>query len=675
MTRVALLAQIANAFGPEGPLDVLAQDLANAQARQLSRPVPASPLAPVAYVHPGRDPAEYLLGSHRLSLPWLEPAQLQRHLGTLLRLSLEEDREPRRVFEMLRCVLGYLLAPEALPSVRAHYRALLAPLTAPQRAAIAAVVRATAASEETVAAWTRVVAHDCSGDPGPWYDVLWQPQPPVPDAEALIALWQDAFAGDATAPLPDLSDEAEVPFYLPFVSLARMEALLPRFAAFVLREPAHAASPTLIRQLHALFQPFQEPHGAPLLRERLAGLSRAQRRAVHGLACYAFPADDLLMLWEQAAALDSPDWLHQLTRPEWDPADWMRSLWLESVPGPIGSTARPPPPRARRDHASVARLLEEAFDGVAAPGHGERTLFEAEALDSYGAQDVARGRAAHRGRWQDLPTAELQACRWALAFLRGSGLQYYAPAIMLRYLHWSELGGEGSAKMHYLGLFESIAFVFTPSVAEDPRGPAGRHDRQRDYMRERLAPFTAPQRRAIHRFLEAIEDRPDVVAAWARVVAHDEAGSPGSWFDVLWPPSASAMRARPDPAAVRACLLAAFPDVHPPSALASDRAALHSLPSDAFVARLAEEALFVLTTADVATRDDSLQRIAMGLEPNWRASDHDDVRARLITLNAEQRRAVSAFCDLAVEKADLREMWRRAAADEGADWFASLKLP
>jgi hypothetical protein len=656
MTRGALLAHIARAFGPERTFEELGQDLANAAARRYAEPRPA----PVpSYSESPLEPTLFLFEVFAWSLPWLEPAQVQRHLGALLRLSVvhepTDDGYAPRAFDALR----FLLAPEALPSLRAAQRVLLAPLTAAQRAVIAACVRGAGGTDETVAAWARVVAHDRSGAPEPWFDVF-SPEPPVPDLPSLCALWQRAFPEGATEPLPDLSSRAETPFYLPFVSAERRDALLSRFATAVLREPDHPDTPALIRQLHALFQPFQEPDGAPLVREQLAGLSREQRRAVYGLARYAFPDDDLLALWAQVASLEGPDWSRRLVRPDGDP-DFRRASWLESVRAVVGCTGRRPLPRAQRDLAPVAQTIEAAFDGVPAPGPGARTLFEAEEADSWGTTDVARGRASHRGRWQDLPTDELRDGYSAWSYLSASGLRYYAPAVMLRHLEWSEQRADEWRPALYLGLFEGIAFAFSPSGVED--------DDQRAYMEERLAPLTAPQRRAVLRFLEAT-GRPDEVAPWARVVAHDEAGAPGAWFDVLWPP-----RRRPDPVAVHAGLVAAFPDVVPPPALDPDHGLRARVPPAAFAARLAEEALFVLTTADVAARHDSIRRITWSLAPSWGARDHAHQRARLLTLDLPQRRAVSAFCDLVVARSALREMWRRAAADERDDWFDSLKLP
>ena len=179
-----MLTQISDAFGPSPSRDDLAQDLADAAARRLDKPLPAKP---VAYADPGMDATLYLFEVYAWSLPWLEPAQLHRHAPTLMRLSLKnESADTEEYIYRSFQALGWLLSADNPPSIRAHLRSLWQPLTALQRACIAAYVCTNSSSSPDQEAWARVVAHDSSGRSGDWFDVLW-PERERPDAADVIA--------------------------------------------------------------------------------------------------------------------------------------------------------------------------------------------------------------------------------------------------------------------------------------------------------------------------------------------------------------------------------------------------------------------------------------------------------------------------------------------------------
>lgn len=657
MTRVALLAQLAHAFGPEASVQQAAQDLANAVARSRSEPVPAEPLA---YPSSGRDPLFVLFELYAAWLPCLQPRELMRHLPALLRVSLEpwpEDLDGMSCRSLAS--LGWLFGRDNPLSLRSLQGSLLEPLTAVQRAGIAAYLEETGASPATREAWARVVHHDASGGATPWFDVFW-PLPAVPRGDALLDLLAQVFpVVRSNAVLPDLHG-TEVPFHLPFVQRQRLLTLLPQLALFALRQREHELVESILQQLLFLLQPFREPKGAPLLRECLADLTQPQRVAVAGLVVELFPDDDLCDLWLQAASLEGPNWLKRLRPPEWEP-HYRRASWLDNARVAAGVHVIPVRTRADRDHASVVLQIDAAFDGVAAPGPGERTLFEAEEADCYGTVDVAQGRESHRGRWQDLPTSELRDGHAALSFLSAAGLVYYTPSVMVRFLHWHEIWTEDMTDALYLPLFDGIGFAFTPR---------GEDDDLREFHRERLALFTAPQRAAICAFMRGMEESPHAVAAWDRVVAHDASGAAGSWFEVWWP-----ARERPSTQDVIEQVRAAFPGVASPAGLDPRRSLLWLVPPPEFAMALAEVALFALSAPEGSDRGDAVDHLARALHPNWGARDHAKCRARLLTLSEQQRRAVSAVCEACVEKSTLREMWRRAVAHEGDDWFEYLKLP
>lgn len=154
--------------------------------------------------------------------------------------------------------------------------------------------------------------------------------------------------------------------------------------------------------------------------------------------------------------------------------------------------------------APILELIERAFDGVPLPDADHLTLHQAEAWDSYERVDQ---RKDHRGRWQDLPDAHLDACSNALAHLDEQGIPYYLPAIMSHFLRHR---GEGS------WLHESLLYALEPSGGG-----------LRDYQRRRFGRLTHAQRAAVLVFLEHVEVEEKVLDSWRRVV---EGGDDREWF-------------------------------------------------------------------------------------------------------------------------------------------------
>ncbi len=153
----------------------------------------------------------------------------------------------------------------------------------------------------------------------------------------------------------------------------------------------------------------------------------------------------------------------------------------------------------------VLALVEEAFEGVPPPDREHRTLFQAEAWDSYERVDQSRD---HRGPWQDLPEAHLSDCGFALPHLDAQGIRYYLPAIMT-----SALQARRPLLIH-----DALRFTLVPSVGD-----------LKDYQRRRIALLTFSQRQAILAFLEALDDvTEEELRPWRRVV---EAGDDPSWLD------------------------------------------------------------------------------------------------------------------------------------------------
>jgi hypothetical protein len=155
--------------------------------------------------------------------------------------------------------------------------------------------------------------------------------------------------------------------------------------------------------------------------------------------------------------------------------------------------------------ASVLALVEQAFDGVAAPDADHRTLYQAEAWDSYEKIDQRRD---HRGRWQDLPDAHIQSCNNALYHVDEQGIQYYLPAIMCHFIR--------SPRNRNWMIHDCLFYILRPNVGD-----------LKTHQRREFSLLTAPQRAAILAFLEYAEVPEQDVIPWRRVV---EAGDASDWF-------------------------------------------------------------------------------------------------------------------------------------------------
>lgn len=162
--------------------------------------------------------------------------------------------------------------------------------------------------------------------------------------------------------------------------------------------------------------------------------------------------------------------------------------------------------REREERAArVIERIELAFDGVPVPDANHRTLRQAEAWDGYRRIDQRRD---HKGRWQDLPSAQLVECCNALPHLDEQGIQYYLPAIMTCSLHAPP---KRRPEIHY-----RLLYTLEPSTGE-----------LKGYQRRRFALLTAAQREAILAFLEHTDAHEEILHAWRRVVA---AGDAHDWF-------------------------------------------------------------------------------------------------------------------------------------------------
>ena len=83
--------------------------------------------------------------------------------------------------------------------------------------------------------------------------------------------------------------------------------------------------------------------------------------------------------------------------------------------------------------AELIKLIEDSFDGVEQPQ--DLTLHVAEAHDGYDYDhDDEHRRKDFFGRWQDVPSEDIQNCQTALSYLDKVGMRYYLPAYMVWYL-------------------------------------------------------------------------------------------------------------------------------------------------------------------------------------------------------------------------------------------------
>ncbi|MFT7581587.1 MAG: hypothetical protein ACI9MR_003265, partial [Myxococcota bacterium] len=470
------------------------------------------------------------------ALPCLDAAGLHHYAPAIMvqKLHRLEVEEPANLYTVFAC-FEFLLSPRNPSALRDHLKRLWTRFTAVQRLAVHDFVQATVRCQEDRNAWARVVAFDASDAGEGWFDVLW-PRHPIPDPVELCRVWHAAFPPDEVEPWTSLSALDPPGCYLPFAPTEWLLRLLPAYAVFVLEEPAHPSASDIRGRLDRLLHPIHGPASPRPLRGCLSVLNQAQRRAVSGLVDTLFDDDMMRDLWQRAADLEDggPAWCDRIAPPEWEPPR-RRERWLDSAYGEqerlTGTTRRRRP--GVRDFSAVAAEIERAFDGVPPPGPDDRTLYDAELAYKFGVTDGHIHPPAHRGRWQDLPFAELEACGGAAVYLDAAGLHYYAPAIMIRNLHWEEWFMDAQEYTWdpqdpglFLGLFESYGFTVSPSPGSDSG---------REHLRDRWARFTAPQRRALHAFLVAIGGDRDGLAGWARAVAHDESGAPGPWFDAFWP--------------------------------------------------------------------------------------------------------------------------------------------
>lgn len=143
--------------------------------------------------------------------------------------------------------------------------------------------------------------------------------------------------------------------------------------------------------------------------------------------------------------------------------------------------------RIQRAKDVVLAAVERAFEGVPFPGKRHRSLFQAEAADSYRGCDQSRD---HTGRWQDLPREHILACQFALPHLSGESLQYYLPALVSFVVREHD---QPAADHGTRWIFESIEYHLRFSL-DDP----GR----RDHQAERHRRFTPAQFAAIAAFAD-----------------------------------------------------------------------------------------------------------------------------------------------------------------------------
>lgn len=167
--------------------------------------------------------------------------------------------------------------------------------------------------------------------------------------------------------------------------------------------------------------------------------------------------------------------------------------------------------RIQRAKDVVLGAVERAFDGVVFPGKKHRSLFQAEAADSYRGCDQSRD---HMGRWQDLPREHILACQFALPHLSGESLQYYLPAL----ISFVVREHDRVADDHDAGwIFESMEYHLPFSLADQSR---------RDHAADRHRLFTPEQFAAIAAF-----------ADYYRCTAEDRARWHALGRGEAWPPT------------------------------------------------------------------------------------------------------------------------------------------
>jgi hypothetical protein len=508
--------------------------------------------------------------------------------------------------------------------------------------------------------WVRVVAHDASDTDTDWFDVFWPPRVRRP-SEELLATCLAAFPTASDTPYEDAEARPSVERYLPFAPDDVLWRRLPASLVFLARYPGDPRSNCVLEEVLEVLRPVARKAGGPPLRRRLERLTVEQRRAVSACIDTWCDEDRIRDVWHEAASGATVDWMEHLSTVT-DDNEYKRRWWQEAAykasqssnDEPVGL---PEPPDLRRDRSEVAVLIEDAFDGVPQPG--ERTLIDAEEADNLSGEPLGLPEP-HRGRWQDVPLSELYACGSAFAHLYSDGVHYYLPALFRAFLWWEESWKKRELPM----ICDGIEFHISSSYGSSLRS----------HMRDRMSRFSPEQRAAIAAFLRSRNPDTESAQTWSRVVAHDASGAPGHWLDVFWPD-----RQRPDSNEVLAELVNAFAlgtlDADALAVEASSPVPLLGLDPEAFARVIPRYIAFLLVSPDAPCSSDLLSRVTRALHPRWGARDQPSVRTRLGLLTQQQRRAVSRFADACIERESMRQVWSRAAAHEGDDWFEYLRLP
>jgi hypothetical protein len=155
--------------------------------------------------------------------------------------------------------------------------------------------------------------------------------------------------------------------------------------------------------------------------------------------------------------------------------------------------------RIQRAKDVVLDAVDRAFDGVPFPGPKHRSLFQAEAADSWAGCDQSRD---HTGRWQDLPREHILACQFALPHLSPEGLHYYLPAIIEFVVreHDQRLPDHGSR-----WIFESLEYSMAFALDDAKR---------RDWQKEKFKHFTPAQFAAVAAFADYYACKDEDRARW-----------------------------------------------------------------------------------------------------------------------------------------------------------------
>jgi hypothetical protein len=270
----------------------------------------------------------------------------------------------------------------------------------------------------------------------------------------ILERWSTAFPAWSAAlgAEPDLSGLGHLPFSSESVFWHELSARVGALFRGGADEVSEEARELIVDQLLDVFAPVCTVGARPPFRWRLRELDQPQREAVSALVERLTDEAWILEPWREAALIadEEPHTTAspvsgstpagpERTRADWrfrvSPPDNGRLLWwwrkesrLEanghSSPSPVMTSIR-------RDHSELALRIARAFDGVP---QGTTRLVDAW---NWGCDEAAR-RESHRGRWQDVPDAELWANPDGLSHLDAAGLRYYAPRLMLAILFHDE---------------------------------------------------------------------------------------------------------------------------------------------------------------------------------------------------------------------------------------------